>query len=235
MLDFSRRVRLMFDAIAPRYDLLNTLISLGQHRRVRRWAVGLCGDVRGKQVLDLAVGTGDLGAEFARRGAQVVGVDNSLPMLARAQSRGWREGTLVAGDALALPFQERVFDVAATAFALRNIPDLPALFAEMARVTRPGGVVMTLEIGRPRNRVLRWLYGAYMRTVPPVLAALLHRRRAAYQSYQYLAQSVMEFREPGEVAAIMTAAGLEEVSIRLFAGGVFMVHRGIVGRGTRGE
>jgi ubiquinone/menaquinone biosynthesis C-methylase UbiE len=94
---------------------------------------------------------------------------------------------------------------------------------------------MTLEIGRPRNRVLRWLYGAYMRTVPPVLAALLHRRRAAYQSYQYLAQSVMEFREPGEVAAIMTAAGLEEVSIRLFAGGVFMVHRGIVGRGTRGE
>ena len=141
----------------------------------------------------------------------------------------WKRCGLVVGDALTLPFRSRTFDCAATAFSLRNIPDLGRLFSEMVRVTRPGGKILCLELTRPRNPVLRWAYLAYLFLVPPLLATLIYHKLEPYRYYCYLARSVAEFPEPEEIARLLSHAGTKGVTTHRFAAGILTAHLGMVG------
>src|SRR5690606_895109 len=172
----------MFDRIAPRYDLVNRVMTFRLDVRWRRRTVELLGLRPGSLVLDLACGTGDFCRELQRQGHLAVGVDMSAGMLAAART----EAPLVQGDILRLPFPAGAADGATCGFALRNVVDLPALFAELARVVRPGGRIGLLEVAQPENRLLRTGHDVYFNRVVPWVGGLLSDRAA----YRYLPDSV---------------------------------------------
>jgi demethylmenaquinone methyltransferase/2-methoxy-6-polyprenyl-1,4-benzoquinol methylase len=221
-------VRRMFDRIAPRYDLLNRLMTAGLDRTWRRAAAAAADVAAGERALDCCTGTGDLALDLAERavGGEVVGLDASPRMLELARAKAAAAGqnaTFVEGDACALPFEDDTFDAATVAFGARNLPDLDRGLAEMARVVRPGGRVVVLEITTPRH--LRPFYRLWFDRVVPRLGALVARDRAAYS---YLPASVRRFPEPPELAARMAAAGVRDVRWRTFAGGIIALHHGRV-------
>jgi len=225
-------VRAMFDRIAPRYDLLNRLMSAGQDRRWRAAAAAAADVAAGDRALDCCTGTGDLAFALADRVTElgsVVGADFSEPMLERARAKGAARGGAAArvrfevADAADLPFADDVFHAATVAFGARNLDDLDRGLSEMARVVRPGGRVVVLEITTPRR--LRRAYGLWFDRVVPVLGRLLGRDGAAYA---YLPASVRRFPEPPELAARMAGAGLEDVRWRTFCAGSVALHRGKV-------
>jgi demethylmenaquinone methyltransferase/2-methoxy-6-polyprenyl-1,4-benzoquinol methylase len=219
----AQRNRLMFDRIARRYDLLNRLISLGMDARWRRVLVRRCALAPGMRVLDLCTGTGDVARALARSGAEVIGLDASGEMLAMARAR--EDGlTYVQGDALALPFPDGTFDAVTIAFGNRNVASLDRLYAEMRRVAKPGGRVVSLEINRPPFRPLAGLFFLYFTQVPQLLARCCGVDPGAYA---YLAESVRQYPDADTVAGIMTAAGLREISIDRLMGGIAVIHRGI--------
>ncbi len=207
----------MFDGIAPRYDLLNRVISLGLDRRWRRALVRALALGPGGRVLDVATGTGDVALAIARAhpDGAVVGLDPSREMLHVGRRKVERAGlagqiTLVEGDAQALPFDDASFDAACISFGIRNVPDRPRGLGEMARVVRPGGVVAVLELGEPRDGPLAPVARWHAHTVVPRIGAALSGAAA----YDYLSRSVAAFPPPGEFAAMMGAAGLAEVAVR---------------------
>lgn len=214
--------RAMFDGIASRYDLLNGFMSLGLDRGWRRRLVDLCAVGRGSHCLDLCCGTGAVAREMTSRGARVIGLDASGAMVAAARARGGAE--FVQGDALAMPFAARIFDVVTIAFGNRNVASLERLYAEMRRVAKPGGRVASLEINRPSSPLLCRLFFLYFARVPALLARLCGADPAAYT---YLPASVMAYPSPEEVAAIMQQAGLTGITIERHLGGAVVIHRGI--------
>lgn len=222
-------VRQMFDTIAPRYDLANRLMTAGLDRSWRRHAAASADLAAGERALDLCTGTGDLALELADRvtpSGEVVGLDASPEMLVRARQKADAAGAravFVEGDACDLPFEDDTFDAATVAFGARNLPDLDAGLREMARVVRPGGRVVVLEITTPRH--LRAFYGVWFDRVVPILGGLVAGDRAAYS---YLPASVRRFPGTQELARRMQAAGLEQVGWRTFAGGIVALHRGRV-------
>jgi len=202
----------MFDAIAPRYDLLNRLMSFGVDGRWRKKTVRALnlGDGAAR-VLDVATGTGDLALAIAKTHAEarVVGVDPSIGMIEigrrKAADRGLGDRvTLVLGDARELTFDDGTFDAACIAFGIRNVPDRARGVAEMRRVVRPGGRVCVLELGEPRRGVLGPLARFHVHHVVPRMGALLSGKK----EYRYLQRSIAAFPPPEEFAAIMTAQGL---------------------------
>ena len=216
-----RSIRDMFEGLAPAYDRLNTALTFGM---VGGWRRALAREARlspGGRVVDVCAGTGQVLAEVARRvgpRGMAVGVDFSPAMLRRARGRR------VLGDALALPFPGGAFDAAVSAFALRDVSDQRAMLREMVRVTRPGGRVGILEIGRPRSLPLRVGFDAWFRgAVPRIAAAVGHG-----ESHRFLVRSLAFLPEPEELVAWMEADGLAEVAwrelslgaARLFAGTV---------------
>lgn len=220
----------MFDRLVPRYDLVNTLMSLGQHRRWRRQATRLASP-RAAQALDVATGTGDLAVELARAGAKtVVGVDFSPRMLEAARRKvaaanlGARV-QLVEADALALPFGDGTFDCVASAFLLRNLTDLRAGLREMRRVLRPGGRVVALEITRaPAGWVGRAAAG-YFRRVLPLIGGLVSGHWAAYR---YLPASLDPFPSSDALQRLFAEAGFEAVQHRRTGLGLVAIHMGQV-------
>jgi demethylmenaquinone methyltransferase / 2-methoxy-6-polyprenyl-1,4-benzoquinol methylase len=218
----------MFGRIATRYDVMNRLMTAGQDLRWRRLAANAA-QPRGADALDLATGTGDLAIELSRQGARsVIGGDYCEPMLEAAatklrQSRADRI-TLVAADALALPFSDRVFDCVTSAFLLRNVVDLPRSLAEMARVLKPGGRVVSLELTHlapgPRAR----LFDVYLQTVVPRLGQLIARDASAYR---YLPASLDRFPGAEQLSGLFRGAGFTNVSYRLVGLGALAIHRGI--------
>lgn len=220
-------VRDMFDRIAPRYDLLNRAMTAGLDGRWRRAAAAAADLAAGDRALDCCTGTGDLALELAARVAasgRVVGLDFAEEMLTRARAKATARGAeveFVAGDALALPFGDGEFDAATVAFGIRNVSDLDVGIAEMARVVRPGGRVVILEITTPQR--LRPFYELWFDRVVPRLGRLLGRDGAAYS---YLPASVRRFPGPPELAARMAAAGLADVRWRPLAGGIVALHHG---------
>jgi demethylmenaquinone methyltransferase / 2-methoxy-6-polyprenyl-1,4-benzoquinol methylase len=199
----------MFDRIARRYDLLNRVLSLGLDRRWRRQAAAALELGAGARVLDLACGTGDLALAIARRhpDARVTGVDPSGAMLDIAREKAARRGVdlaLEVGIAEELPFADGAFDGVSIAFGLRNVPERARALAEMARVTRPGGRVVVLELGEPRGRLLGPIARFHIHRVVPRLGALLSGAR----EYRYLERSIAAFPPPEEVALMMREAGL---------------------------
>jgi demethylmenaquinone methyltransferase/2-methoxy-6-polyprenyl-1,4-benzoquinol methylase len=205
----------MFDRIVGRYDLLNDALSFGFDRWWRRRTSATVAVPRGSIVLDLGCGTGRLGELLADR-CRVVGVDVSLAMLAAARRRLGPRVRLVQGSAFGLPFSDRTIDGAVSGFVLRNLDDLPAAFAELARVLRPGSPAAIVDITEPRGRVAGRLFDAYLSRAAPLLGSLVGRREA----YGYLARSLAQLPPPGEVSAMLEAAGFETVATRSLAPGV---------------
>jgi demethylmenaquinone methyltransferase/2-methoxy-6-polyprenyl-1,4-benzoquinol methylase len=225
----ATEVRAMFDRIAPRYDLMNRLMSLGLDRRWRRLAAAAADVSLGSRALDVCTGTGDLALELADRvgpGGSVVGADFSEPMLQRAREKAVAHGARVVfarADALDLPFTDDSFDAATVAFGARNWADLARGLAEMTRVVRPGGRVVVLDITTPRR--LRTLHAVWFDRVVPRMGGLVGGDRAAYG---YLPASAKRFPPPTELAQAMSAAGLEHVAWRGFMGGIVALHHGHV-------
>jgi len=217
----------MFDRIAPRYDLVNRVLSLGLDRRWRRRVVRALGlgpkpCARGAwfgerpRVLDVATGTGDLAIEIAQAcpGASVIGLDPSANMLAVARAKLERRGladrvSLVEGDAQALPQANCAIDAATIAFGIRNVPDRARALRELARVVRPGGRIAVLELGEPRRGVLGALARFHCHQLVPRIGALLSGAR----EYRYLQRSVAAFPPADEFAAIMRMSGLDVIEI----------------------
>ena len=207
----------MFDQIAPRYDLLNRLMSLGLDRRWRRLLVRSLALGPAAGVLDVATGTGDVALAIARAhgDATVVGIDPSVEMLAVARGKVASAGLegavrLVEGDAQRLPFGDDFFSAACISFGIRNVPDRELGLREMARVTRPGGVVAVLELGEPRDSWLAPAASWHAHRVVPRMGALI----SGAEAYDYLSRSVAAFPPAAEFAGMMEAAGLTGVTVR---------------------
>jgi demethylmenaquinone methyltransferase / 2-methoxy-6-polyprenyl-1,4-benzoquinol methylase len=256
------QVRAMFDRVAGVYDLLNTVMTAGLHHRWRVRAVDLARVGPGNRVLDVATGTGDLAIELVRRvspGGEVIGSDFSEGMLDRARVKGAKALAELApdppaatrngaarvqaaslsfewGDALQLPYPDDAFDAATVGFGARNFSDLGRGLREMARVVRPGGRVVVLEMTTPTRPPLSLFYGLWFDRVVPVIGRLagtfarLSPRSTSpsettiAQAYTYLPNSVKRFHSPEALAAEMEAAGCAEIGYILMAGGIIAVH-----------
>ena len=216
------QVRAMFDRIARVYDRMNSVMTAGMHHRWRERAADLAGVGAGHRALDVATGTGDLAIELKRRvgpAGQVIGLDFSERMLELAREKA-PEVLFEAGNALQLPYPDGSFDAVTVGFGARNFGDLDRGLAEMARVAKPGGRVVVLEITTPQTPPLSWFFRAWFDTVVPALG----RVAADPDAYTYLPSSVRRFPGPEELAARMAAAGLEDVRWVLTAGGIIAIH-----------
>lgn len=202
-------VRTMFDAIAARYDLVNRVMTLGLDMRWRRSAVRALGLPGSSLVLDLACGTGDLCRELEAAGMRAVGVDFSSGMLAAART----SAPLVQGDVLALPVCDGIADGITCGFALRNVVDLDRLFAECARILRPGGRLVALELSEPRSPLLRFGHRIYFHHVVPLIGAVLSDRSA----YRYLPESVAYLPTTESLLRVLRSAGFADASSRPLA------------------
>jgi demethylmenaquinone methyltransferase/2-methoxy-6-polyprenyl-1,4-benzoquinol methylase len=209
----SSTVRAMFTAIAPRYDLLNHLLSANQDVRWRRRAVTQLGIRRGELVLDLCCGTGDLGLECLRQQprCRVIGADFALPMLSIAQEKrvpgsGFRVPVFAAADALRLPFTDATFDVITIGFGARNFENTEAGLREMARVLKPGGRVLILEFMRPASPLVRRGFALFFKGVLPLIGRLISQHGWAYN---YLPESVDAFYTRREFEMLLRQTGFE--------------------------
>ena len=202
----------MFDAIAPRYDLLNRVLTFGMDVGWRRKTVKSLQLSPGSKVLDLACGTGDLCRELDKRGYRPVGVDRSAGMLAAQRTTA----PLVRGDALVLPFRSSSIDGVVCGFALRNFASLKPFLKECSRVLRPGGRVALLEVAEPEILVLRWGHSQYFGKVVPLVGGLLSDRDA----YQYLPKSVAYLPPPGRMVAMMAESGFGNANRKLLSTGI---------------
>ncbi len=205
-------VRGMFDAIAPRYDLVNRIMTFRMDVRWRKRTVRDLGLPAGATVLDLACGTGDLCRELADLGLRPIGVDLSFGMLAAART----SAPLVHGDALRLPLPSASVEGVTCGFALRNFASLPPFFVELARVVRPGGRVALLEVAEPPNRLLRFGHGIYFGKVVPLVGGLLSDPAA----YRYLPRSVAYLPEPPVMLRELEEAGFVKVDRQLLSVGI---------------
>jgi demethylmenaquinone methyltransferase / 2-methoxy-6-polyprenyl-1,4-benzoquinol methylase len=219
----DRQVRAMFDRIAGVYDLMNGVMTAGLHHRWRSRAADLARVSPGDRVLDVATGTGDLAIELRRRGCEVVGSDFSEEMLARARAKEpgveWEWA-----DAMALPYSDGEFDAATVGFGARNFGDLAKGLSEMARVVKPGGRVVVLEITTPSKPPLSTFFSLWFDRVVPLLGRL-----SDSDAYTYLPASVKRFPDARALGGVMDEIGLREVGWLLTAGGIIAIHHGRVG------
>jgi demethylmenaquinone methyltransferase/2-methoxy-6-polyprenyl-1,4-benzoquinol methylase len=216
-------VSAMFDKVAPRYDLLNDVLSLGQDRWWRKVVAKAVGARAGERILDLAAGTGTSSATFTTAGAACVACDFSLGMLRAGVGRLGAAGPVrfVAGDALRLPFGDASFDAVTISFGLRNVADPDAALAEMFRVTKPGGRLVVCEFGHLPSPLLDAIYGRYLMAALPAVA---RRLSPAGDAYEYLAESIRDWPDRAELARRIGGAGWSAVRWRDLTLGVVTVH-----------
>jgi demethylmenaquinone methyltransferase / 2-methoxy-6-polyprenyl-1,4-benzoquinol methylase len=224
-------VRRHFNRVAPKYDLMNTLLSFGIQYAWKRSAIRLMGLSPGDRVLDVCGGTADLSIMASHRtgaGGRCVVYDINRAMLQAGQPKV--KGTpcderiqFVQGDAEKIPYPEHTFDAAMVGFGIRNVTHMEQGFREMHRVLKPGGTFMCLEFSRPVNPVFRWLYDIYSFYVMPFLGQLL---AGSAESYSCLPETIRLFHLPEEMSAILTRIGFSQVSYRRLTNGIAVVHIG---------
>lgn len=225
----DRAVQSMFDRIAGRYDLLNRVISFRLDTWWRNQAIRTVLSHPNAVILDIGTGTGDLAfnaAKASRGNGRIIGLDFSARMLdialaKRATERYGAATSFVMGSAMIAPFRSAIFDGAMTAFVLRNVSDLPALFAEAFRVLKPGAKFVSLDMFPPSKSWFAALYGVYFYRLMPWVGGLLSSDREAYQ---YLSESVRKFHSPEAVAQLIEAGGFERVTTRKFLSGAVCMH-----------
>ena len=216
-----RAVRSMFDAIAPRYDLVNRVMTFGMDRGWRKRAVDALRLPQGSLVVDVACGTGDFCRELERRGSRSVGMDLSLGMLREART----DAPLVQADGLRMPLADGSVDGITCGFALRNVSDVADLTREFARVLRPGGRISLLEVAEPESRVLRFGNKIYFRRIVPVIGGLLSDRDA----YRYLPESTAYLPDRTGLVALIRENGFPDVRSDLVRLGVAQIITGTRG------
>jgi demethylmenaquinone methyltransferase / 2-methoxy-6-polyprenyl-1,4-benzoquinol methylase len=225
-------VETMFDTIAPRYDLMNRLMTFGMDRRWRDYVVAQAVPPVGGSALDVATGTGDIAIALARRvgpHGSVIATDFSQGMMRPGPDKAARAGVggivrFMAADALDLPFPDDTFDCVTTGFAMRNVTDIARAFREMRRVTKPGGRVVCLEVAKPGLPPARFLHQTYFNHVVPLLGRLITGNGEAYR---YLPESARNFPPPLALKTIMERAGIHDVRFRRLSLGAVAVHTGM--------
>lgn len=224
-----KRVAQVFESVAPHYDLMNDLMSLGIHRLWKRFAIELANVQRGQRVLDLAGGTGDLAAKFSKlvgETGKVVLADINPAMLQQGRTRLLNEGILVdyaQVNAEKLPFADNSFDVISIAFGLRNVTDKSAALASMLRVLKPGGRVIILEFSELQVAPLKPLYDAYSFKILPFLGKLIAKDA---DSYRYLAESIRMHPNQKTLQSMMEQVGFAQCNYYNLSGGIVAIHRG---------
>ncbi|MEN9461414.1 MAG: hypothetical protein RIS84_1434 [Pseudomonadota bacterium] len=224
-----KRVAQVFESVAPHYDLMNDLMSLGIHRLWKRFAIELANVQRGQRVLDLAGGTGDLAAKFSKlvgETGKVVLADINPAMLQQGRNRLLNEGILVdyaQVNAEKLPFADNSFDVISIAFGLRNVTDKSAALASMLRVLKPGGRVIILEFSELQVAPLKPLYDAYSFKILPFLGKLIAKDA---DSYRYLAESIRMHPNQKTLQNMMEQVGFAQCNYYNLSGGIVAIHRG---------
>jgi demethylmenaquinone methyltransferase/2-methoxy-6-polyprenyl-1,4-benzoquinol methylase len=229
---FSEQVNRMFDRVAGRYDLLNTVMTAGLHHRWREKTADRAELSPGDSALDVCCGTGDLALELAGRvapGGHVIGCDFSEPMLDLAREKASaREASGVRfewADALSLPYDAGRFDAVTVGFGVRNLADLDRGLREMTRVLAPGGRLVVLEITQPARPPLSTFYSLWFDRAVPLLGAF----SGDSEAYSYLPESVRSFPPPLRLAEMMDAAGLARIRWTVLAGGIIAIHSGVLG------
>lgn len=214
-------IRRTFREVAPRYDLMNDLMSMGVHRLWKTAFADLVAAAPGQFAVDLAGGTGDIAIALARRGARVAVVDPSVEMMAAGRGRaGAQDVRWIAAEAECLPFADNSVDILTIAFGIRNVTRIEDALAEIARVLKPGGRFLCLEFSTPAAW-LRPFYGLWSRTAIPALGALVSGRRDAYR---YLVESIRRFPNQQEFAGMIEQAGLVDIDWRDYSFGIAAVH-----------
>ncbi|MGL3806833.1 demethylmenaquinone methyltransferase [Paeniglutamicibacter sp. R2-26] len=217
----TEEVQAMFDDVAPRYDVVNDILSLGQTRRWRKIVFDAVGATPGQRVLDLAAGTGTSSEPFADAGIGVVACDFSQGML-KVGKRRRPDIDFVAGDATNLPFEDNSFDAATISFGLRNVNEPKKALAEMLRVTKPGGTLVIAEFSHPTFAPFRTVYTEYLMKALPPIAKKASSNPAAYV---YLAESIRAWPNQDGLAAWIDESGWESCRYRNLSGGIVAVHR----------
>ncbi|GAJ26441.1 2-heptaprenyl-1,4-naphthoquinone methyltransferase [Liquorilactobacillus sucicola DSM 21376 = JCM 15457] len=226
----QKQVHSLFDRVAPKYDKMNNLITLGLHRRWRAKTMEKLNVKKGDFALDLCCGTGDLTLDLARRvgpSGHVVALDLSAEMLKLAKEKVKTAHlndrvTLIEGDSMHLPFEDDHFDITTIGFGLRNVPDADQVLREMVRVIRPGGKVACLETSQPQQPLIRLGWEGYFHVVP-LMAKMTGSR---YQDYDYLQKTTKSFVSVQKLAEMFAAAGMESVKYSLFTFGAGALHIG---------
>lgn len=218
-------VRRLFATIADRYDLITVLLSYGQDRRWKRRLIAMAGPLRNRRVLDLACGTGDLGLLASTFGADVVALDLTPRMvqLARLKMRdaGATRMRVLVGDMMAIPLPDDCMDVVTTGYGLRNVPDLDRAIAEVHRVLKPGGRLVSLDFNRPAQPLLRSAYLAYLAAVGSALGWTLHRDP---DTYRYIPESIRLYPGAEGVVDRLQAAGFRQARWHRILGGLLAIH-----------
>lgn len=216
------QVQAMFDHVAPRYDVMNDLMSVGIDRSWRPAVVAAIAPKPGEKILDLAAGTGTSSEPLRAAGADVVGCDLSFGMLSEGKKRH-PDFWFTNGDALQLPFADGTFDAVTISFGLRNVEDTHAALAEMRRVTKQGGRIVVCEFSTPTWAPFRALYSGVTGTVIPGLAKIASTNGAAYS---YLVESIAAWPDQETLAGIMNGAGWRTIEWKNLTGGIVALHRG---------
>ena len=226
-------VRRLFATIADRYDLITRLLSYGQDRRWKMRLADLACPELGRgacpepgrsiiHALDLACGTGDIAFELAQRGARVTGLDLTHRMLQLAQAKRPVPGVrFVTGDMMALPFADASFDLVTTGYGIRNVPRIQPALAEIRRVLRPGGTLLSLDFDKPANPLVRAVYLGYLTIVGSTLGYVLHRDP---DTYRYIPESIRRYPGAAGVAAMLQRDGFEETHVIPLLGGLMAIN-----------
>jgi len=221
----SRYVRRLFSTIADRYDLITVLLSYGNDRRWKQRLVSMAHATPGDSALDLACGTGDITYALQDAGARTVGLDITPRMveLARAK-RSTATPAFLVGDMMALPFANATFDVVTTGYGIRNVPLLDRTLAEIARVLRPGGVLLSLDFDRPQNAFVRGIYLSYLTVVGSIVGLALH---GDADTYRYIPESIKRYPGAAAVCRMAEAQGFSACEATGVLGGLMAIHRAV--------